>query len=262
MIHSSFNLSDHNARIFFSAPLADWYASQGLCPAETSILLRHQPAFAGKRVLDIGVGSGRTTRFLLPLASHYTGIDVSPQMLAVCGKNFPAARLVSLDMRELWTFGEDAFDFVFAAYNVLGAVSHEERLKILCDTHRLLPPDGVFVVSSHNRNARWAGQPPALVRSRNPVRQALEVRRYLVATRNYRRMRAHVRIEQEYALFNDMAHHWSGVFYYIDRAAQIAQLEQAGFRVLDVVAENGRSLAPTDDDSGEGCLHFVCARSA
>ena len=101
MRRETFDLTEHNARIFFSGDLADWYADQTLCAAETTILLRHKEAFAGKTVLDLGVGSGRTTRFLLPFAGSYTGVDLSPQMIARARRGFPKARLLEMDIREL-----------------------------------------------------------------------------------------------------------------------------------------------------------------
>ena len=61
MEHPSFNLIDHNAQIFFKPKLASWYAGEPLVAAEAIILIRHRETFAGKSVLDIGVGSGRTT---------------------------------------------------------------------------------------------------------------------------------------------------------------------------------------------------------
>ncbi len=260
MRRETFDLTEHNARIFFNAQLADWYSGQTLCAAETMILLRHRDAVLGKRVLDIGVGSGRTTRFLSPLAARYTGIDLSPQMIARARQAFPAARLLELDIRELGKLADEKYDFIFAPWGVLDALAPQDRIRALARLSILMAPGGKFVLSSHNRGASTAGQPPALVRSRRPVRAVLEVGHFLLARWNFRRMR-HLRVEEkEYALYNDMAHGWQGVFYYISREAQIAELARAGFRVTEVYGEDGRMIGPSDDVSPDGCLHYVAER--
>lgn len=260
MRRETFDLTEHNARIFFSAELANWYGSQTLSAVEAIILLRYRDAFAGKRVLDIGVGSGRTTRFLLPFAASYTGFDLSPQMIAIARRTFPRARMLELDMREIGKLTSERFDFILGPWGVLDALSPEDRLKTLSRIAGLCEPGGMFVLSSHNRNADFAGKPPKLVRSKRPDRTLAEVFRYARACRNYRRME-HLRSEHEtYALYNDMAHNWQGVFYYIDREAQIAQLADAGFQVIEVLGEDGRGIGAVDDTSSDGCLHYVAVR--
>ncbi len=257
MKHETFDLSAHNARIFFSDQLADWYSAQTLCPAETMILLRHRDAFSDRRVLDLGVGSGRTTRFLAPFAASYTGVDLSPQMLAACRRAFPSARLLELDIRELGKLADERFDFVMASWAVLDALTPEDRLKSLDRISAVTETGGTFVLSAHNRDADIAGEKPAMAWSARPDVLAREFVHFLIARRNYARME-HLRCETpDYALYNDMAHRWRGVFYYIDRKAQIAQLARAGFDVIEVIGEDGRSLEPTDDVSRDGCLHYI-----
>ncbi len=256
----TFDLSAHNARIFCSSKLADWYAGQTLCAAETMIVLRRRDAFANRRVLDLGVGSGRTTRFLLPFAADYVGIDFSPQMLAKCRAAFPAARLYELDLRELGMLDEAPFDFTLASWAVLDALAPEERLRALQRIAALTARGGTFVMSAHNRDSDLAGAPPRLNWSNRPDRLLRNAAHQALAVANVRRMRAMRREEAEYALYNDMAHRWQGVFYYIGRQAQTDQLARVGFRVDEVVGEDGRLLAPGDDVSRDGCLHYVTTR--
>ena len=260
MRHETFDLTAHNASIFFSDALADWYSEQTLCQAETMILLRHRDAFAGKRVLDLGVGSGRTTRFLLPFAASYTGVDLSPHMLARCHRAFPAARLLELDIRELGKLGDERFDFVMASWAVLDALTPDDRLKSLRRIAALTATGGMFVLSAHNRDSAIAGQKPAMVWSKRPDRLARELVHFAIARRNFARMK-HLRQETpDHALFNDMAHRWQGVFYYIDRAAQMSQLARAGFDVIEMIGEDGRTVGSSDDVSRDGCLHYIAIR--
>jgi SAM-dependent methyltransferase len=260
MKHETFDLSAHNARIFFSDKLAGWYSAQTLCPAETMILLRHRDAFRDKRVLDLGVGSGRTTRFLLPFAKSYVGVDFSPQMLARCKRDFPAATLYQMDIRELGKIADERFDFVMASWAVLDALAPDDRLKALGRIADLTASGGMFVLSAHNREAAIAGAPPAMAWSRRPDQLAREAMHFVIARMNYARVRHLRRETPDYALFNDMAHRWQGVFYYIDRAAQVAQLAALGFDVREVIGEDGRAVGPSDDVSPDGCLHYVAIR--
>ena len=260
MKHAAFDLSAMNARIFCSDSLADWYSDQTLCAAETMILLRWRDAFAGKRVLDLGVGSGRTTRFLLPFAADYTGVDFSPNMLARCQRDFPTAKLRQLDIRELGQLAGERYDFVMASWAVLDALSPEDRAASLARIATLVAPGGVFVLSAHNREASLAGRAPRLVWSPRPDRLARELWHFAIARWNYARLRGLRRETAEYALFNDMAHHWRGVFYYISREAQIAQLDAVGFDTREVIGEDGRAVGPRDPAARDGCLHFVAVR--
>jgi SAM-dependent methyltransferase len=260
MRRESFDLSEHNARIFFSGHLAEWYSEQTLCAAETMILLRHQAAFVGKSVLVLGVGSGRTTRFLLPFASAYTGVDLSPQMIARARASFPKARFLEMDIRELGAIADQKFDFIFAPWAVLDALAPDDRQKALAKISALTAPGGLFVLSSHNRHAALAGKPPALNWTKRPVRLALNLGHLMIARLNYERMK-HMREEHaEYALFNDMAHGWQGVFYYIDMNSQVEQLARHGLIVTEVYGEDGRSIGPSDDVSADGCLHYISVR--
>src|SRR6476620_7758730 len=75
--HELFDTTDRNAAIFMAPAVARRYGNPALFAAEAMILRRYRHAFTGKRVLDLAVGSGRTTRYLAALASNYLGIDVS-----------------------------------------------------------------------------------------------------------------------------------------------------------------------------------------
>ncbi len=218
MEHPSFNLIDHNARIFFRPKLASWYAGEPLAAAEAIILIRHREAFAGKSVLDIGVGSGRTTRYFLPFAASYLGTDISLPMLAQCRKDWPAAEIAGLDMRDLAKLAPRRFDFILATSGVLDVLTHEVRLKALADCTALLAPQGLFVFSVHNRHYKKAGRPPRLEFSGSAIRWPLTVARFVRDCINHRKMKAFEHREEDYALLNDVVHGLSSVFYYTDRA--------------------------------------------
>ena len=119
---------------------------------------------AGKRVLEVGVGTG------LSLASYrrdlsITGIDISDEMLRqarrrVGGKKLRHVEaLFNMDAENL-TFADDSFDTVIAMY-VASVVPHPDRL--LAEIQRVCKPGGQILIVNHFAETR--GLRGRLVRS-------------------------------------------------------------------------------------------------
>lgn len=130
--------------------VVDYYArAEGLQPAEEIVLSKYFRA--GMRVLDIGVGGGRTTPFLAPLASRYVGIDKSSAMVERCRQAFPDLLFECLDAAAPSVYGEGSFDFVLFSFNGLGYVPTDaERQVCLHECVRVLGTGGIFAFSLHN----------------------------------------------------------------------------------------------------------------
>jgi SAM-dependent methyltransferase len=249
-----------NRRIYHAPNISRWYRSSALDFAETMALLRYQPAFAGRDVLDLGVGTGRTSRYLAPLAGRYVCVDSSPPMVAHVHAHLPGVEIHLADMRDLGAFATGSFDFLLASCNLIDAVSHDDRLRVLAEVRRLLRPDGVFMFSSHNRRLRTATSGPRLVRAHNPATQAALIWRYARSLVNHARVHRLRLIESDYALLNDSGHDYAALHYYVDRETQRLQLERAGFRVRDILDSFGRPLQDGDDDSESPSLLYVAER--
>jgi SAM-dependent methyltransferase len=101
------------------------------------------------RILELGVGTGR---FALPLAragAEVTGIDVSPEMLAICASKDPppTLRLLTGDMRDLRRLRLPRFDVVLILFNsLLHLLTAREQRQALEQAAGVLEPDGVMVV--------------------------------------------------------------------------------------------------------------------
>lgn len=133
---------------------ADAYAELGF-PGTYSLAFRDLPAIfrahvTGRRALDFGCGTGRSTRFLRDLGFEVVGVDISGPMLEKARERDPSGhyRLVT----EAGLTGLDAgrFDLVLAAFtfdNIPTASGKEQALRSLA---RLLAPAGriVAIVSS------------------------------------------------------------------------------------------------------------------
>jgi SAM-dependent methyltransferase len=228
---------------------------------ESMALLKYQPAFVGGDVLDLGVGTGRTTLFLEPLARRYEGLDFSPVMVDYVRRQMPRVSVHLGDIRDLSAFGNASFDFVFGPNNVISAVSHSDRLRTIAEAHRVLRGDGLFVFSSHNLGYRDAHAGPRLRLQRNPVSMARNVVAFGRSLVNDARIRHHRFVGEAYELINDEGHEFGLLHYYVRRAVADAQLQEAGFRLLDVIDPSGRFLAAAEPDDHAPFLLYVARKS-
>lgn len=249
-----------NAAVYRSPRVLQFYTDDRLTPPEASALLKFQSAFFGRDVLDIGVGTGRSTRYLAPLARRYVAIDNSPVMIEHMRRTQPRVDARELNMCDLSALEESSFDFIFAPNNVLDAVSHESRLSALAAWRRVLRHDGVMVFSSHNRRYRFAHRGPRLASSRNPLTQAWQLLRFARCQVNYRRLAHEQRETPEFALLTDSGHEFALLHYYVDRLTQCEQLRAHGFRCIEVFDHVGVQIEPDADAADSPSLTYVARR--
>jgi SAM-dependent methyltransferase len=229
-------------------------------PALALLFIRHRDDIAGRAVLDIGVGAGRTTRYLSTLTPHYVGIDYSPTMIDVCTRRFPAARIELADARDLARFAEASFNFVLFSAAGISTQDHESRLDVLREVARVLCPGGLFVFSAHNRQYRRASAGPDFQFARNPVTQFANVVRWLRSSWRHSRMRRLEREFPEYALVNDAADGYRLLHYYIGPEEQRAQLERVGLIVESVWTHEAGDVAPGATAPESPWLWYVARR--
>src|ERR1700689_5122670 len=79
---------DPNVRVYSSPEVAQYYASLNYLTA-CERLLFEQYLRPGMKILDLGVGGGRTTPYFSSIAESYIGIDYSAPMIAACKEKFP-----------------------------------------------------------------------------------------------------------------------------------------------------------------------------
>ncbi len=249
-----------NSRVYHAHGISRWYTNTGLDRAETMALLKYREAFVGRRILDIGVGTGRTSIYLSALAERYVGIDYSTEMIEHMQRVYPQIDSKLCDMRDLSAWGSGTFDFVFASNNVIDAVSHSDRLRVLSEFHRVSSAGALLVLTSHNRHYRFANCGPRLEYSHNPVTQARRVASYFRCRLNHMRIRGLRHFEDEYALLNDKGHDYSLLHYYIDRSHQRLQLQAMGYRLLETFDHLGRSLLNGDEGTDSASLMYIASR--
>jgi SAM-dependent methyltransferase len=229
----------------------------GLFEAERVILERLRPELEGRKLLDIGVGGGRTTPAILSISSDYTAIDYSAGMAERVRNCWPEIDVYWLDVRKMKPFVADTFDFALFSFNGLDLMNHSDRLQAMNEIHRVLKPGGIFVFSSHNRDGDAAR--PAW-RRRN-VRLSMQFSKECIKTILWsprhlwrRRFEAH---EEEYAILNDSSLHYSALTYYISLGAQKKQLESVGYTAIEAFDANGTRV---EDDSTSLWIHYLARK--
>ncbi|MBA3465400.1 MAG: class I SAM-dependent methyltransferase [Deltaproteobacteria bacterium] len=247
--------------------VATYTARRYITPAEVRVLGTCWSKIAGGKVLDIGIGTGRTVPFLAPFAASYSGIDYMPNMVAAARRQHPNRDLRQADAREL-PFADGEFSFVLFSFNGIDYVDPDHRPRILGEAHRVLARGGLFVYSTHNLAARggdarsrFAASLPQLHVSR-PARAAAAVVRGLAANvrayRNFRKLEHQQRVGSDVAFILDGAHEYSLFTCYVTQAYERRALATAGFTVRDVIEPDGRLAG---DSSSARDLYFVNERA-
>ncbi|MDD4931140.1 MAG: class I SAM-dependent methyltransferase [Candidatus Colwellbacteria bacterium] len=94
----------------------------------------------GCEVLDIGIGTGRSSKPLFKKGCKITGIDISKEMIAEAASKFPEWKIHKQNIEEGFSFLEDKrFDIIIAS----GALEFVSDIKkVLKNISELLKPSG------------------------------------------------------------------------------------------------------------------------
>ncbi len=114
---------------------------------EGHALLKMMKALKGKRVLDLGCGTGRIVPELLKTANEVVGLDTSKKMLEVAKKKFPNVEFVCGEAKAL-PFEDESFDAVVATFLIVHIPNPEICFE---EVYRVLKPGGVFLVTNINQ---------------------------------------------------------------------------------------------------------------
>ncbi|HSM82278.1 MAG TPA: class I SAM-dependent methyltransferase [Nodosilinea sp.] len=168
-------MSENNQAVYARVGVVRHYTQLSqLQPAEAAVLHQLRDRLPTMRVLDIGIGGGRTTQHLLPQVGHYTGIDYCAQMVAACERRFahlPQPKtLAVMDARDLSAFEDSSFDFILFSFNGIDYVSSCDRSRILQEIHRVGRPGGAVLFSSHNLQYLARAFDPRQQLSLNPLK--------------------------------------------------------------------------------------------
>lgn len=140
--------------IYETKDVVDFYLNcNELQQPEQVILNKIEPTFLNGKILDIGVGTGRTTLYLANKVNEYIGIDYSKLMIDECiirFSNLKNVTFLNLDVRNLSGFDNNTFDFILFSFNGIDHLHHDERVLVLSEINRIGKKDSYFTFSSHN----------------------------------------------------------------------------------------------------------------
>lgn len=249
-----------NRAVYYSPRVYRSYLADSLTAAESICLSKYQPYIQNKDVLDIGVGAGRTARYLAPLARRYEAVDYSPVMVDYVKTAMPQINVRQADFRDLTSFAGESFDFILATDNVIDALPHHGRLRALGEAFRVLRPGGILVFSCHNIRYKKAFSGPQFKWSSNPARLAANCVGYILSLWNHHRVAPLRTTTSEYALLNDPGHRYACLHYYAARSTVCSQLLSAGLKCIEAFDRRGQLLIESADDGETSSIFYVAER--
>lgn len=197
---------------FNSSKAVDIYtAKTKLFPVEEEIFQKYlsQPG----DILDLGCGTGRTSKPLQDIGHKVIGVDIAPNMIEQALQLYPEIDFRVGDASKL-DFDDERFDYVLFSFNGLDCLYPKSlRLTALEEIYRVLKPGGCFIFSSHNRNSL-----------------------YIPTVRRLRRIR---HFEGQY--FRERTVYGELILYYGSPADNLKQLEVIGFRNGEAYPQDNRS---------------------
>ena len=99
----------------------------------------------GKRAIDYGCGTGRSTRFLEELGYEVVGVDISQEMLKQALSIDCQTHYFLIKNAEIPVL-DDSCDLIFACLVVCTIPTKEELIALYKEVYRCLKKNGIFVV--------------------------------------------------------------------------------------------------------------------
>ncbi len=122
-----------------------------------NVALARRHGFTGGRVLDLGCGTGLSTRPWVPVAEAVTGVDRSPAMLRLARllrERAHNVRFLQADITAPGLFRGESFEVVLANYDVVNYQTRERSLlRLFRNARRLLTPAGCFLFDAVTEHA-------------------------------------------------------------------------------------------------------------
>ena len=262
MLMSAAALAEQNRSLYESKIATHYAGDTALTLGESIVLQRCRADYVGKHVLDLGVGAGRTTPWLAPGAASYVGLDYSQTMVALCKARHPDRTIPWGDARNLSTFADASFDFVFFSYNGIDAAGHADRQQILREIARVIRPCGMLAFSSHNLDCirHWPMHRDILRLNGRaaPINLLKHCARVAIRIRNVIRNRRLEDRSPEYAVLTDRGHNLAFLSYYIGPQVQARQLADAGFSLVEILDLEGLPVVGTSEAP---FLHYLARRN-
>ncbi len=237
------------------------YSSQLQAP-EYAVFKLLKPQLPKIKMLDIGVGGGRTTTFFAPLVKEYIGIDFSKGMINICNEKFknifPSVKFEVCDVRDLSRFSTGYFDFVLFSFNGIDNITHEERLIALKEIKRICAPNAYFCFSSHNLQSlpdffkiHFRLHPVKFLKSLFGRKKLIELNKEEISKLSF----------AEYVNIYDDVYDFGLHTHYVRPSSQVDQLKELGFNMIKLFSlENGTELTQPEqwNHTMDSWIYYLC----
>jgi ubiquinone/menaquinone biosynthesis C-methylase UbiE len=253
-----------NINTYSSPEVIRHYAeySKKLQLPEKAIFEVLDPGLSRMKMIDIGVGGGRTTAFFAPRVKEYLGVDFAEGMINICNKKFktvfPSAKFEVGDVRNLSNYTTGYFDLVLFSFNGLDNINHQERALALKEIKRICAAQGYFCFSSHNIQnlpgffkIRYRWHPVkflrSLIRRKRLINQNIEAIKKMDTA--------------DYVNIYDDVYDFGLHTYYVRPSYQIAQLNNLGFRQVQLFdLTTGRMLTESSEYNAttDPWIYYLC----
>ena len=96
----------------------------------------------GRRILDLGCGSGRPAKYLFDKRMVVEGIDLSSKMIKIAKSKYPKISFKKVDMRKM-KYGKNSFDGIWAGYSLFH-INKKDFLSVMKKIRQISKPNGIF----------------------------------------------------------------------------------------------------------------------
>ena len=202
----------------------EYTREEGLRDIERELVRAFMPP-PPARIIDLGCGAGRTTFGLGQAGYAMTAIDLAEPLIAHARRKYPGLDFRIMNAAAL-EFPASSFDGALFSYNGIDSLFPvAERRRCLSEVSRVLKPDAAFILSTHNAIGHFFSGGHLYPRG------YVNAAKLLAAQWGNRHLR-----------------HWYFRYGESDRSELLfsappghtrAQLEDAGFEVLDISGATG-----------------------
>ena len=229
---------DNNLKLYNNKSVVNWYSNlQEIIDVEEFVFKSYASILSTGIVLDIGIGGGRTTKYLINKCKTYVGIDYSKQFTNVVKASFPAADIRNLDARNLADLDSNTFDYVNFSFNGIDYVNLKDREQIFLEINRVLKPNGVFFFSTHNKSHFSFNKQPWNDKSNlffTRIKDFIKIAPFYLRKMLNKKREVN---ENEFSVINDSAHNYRLMTFYTKPAFLIEQLENNGYYNIELYSK-------------------------
>ena len=106
-----------------------------------------------KKVLELGVGTGRVAAKVAPCCRYFTGIDISPKTVKRAKENLAEYKNISLICADFCEYAFcETFDVIYATLTMM---HFSQKEQVISKVETLLNHDGIFCLSIDKNQEKW-----------------------------------------------------------------------------------------------------------